>query len=58
MGGWVGKIARVNLTTGKSYRYRLTKEMAISYLGGRVLAPAFFMMKSDLRLSRSAPKIC
>ena len=35
MGGWVGKIARVNLTTGKVTVTDLPKEMAVSYLGGR-----------------------
>ena len=35
MGGWVGKIARVNLTSGKVTVTDLPKEMAISYLGGR-----------------------
>ena len=35
MGGWVGKIARVNLSTGKVTVQDLPKEMAVSYLGGR-----------------------
>jgi len=58
MGGWVGKIARVNLTTGKVTVTDLPKEWPFLIWEGAVLAPAFFMMKSDLRLSRSAPKIC
>ena len=35
MGGWVGKIARVNLSTGNITVQDLPKEMAVSYLGGR-----------------------
>ena len=35
MGGWVGKIARVNLSTGNITIQDLPKELAISYLGGR-----------------------
>jgi len=35
MGGWVGKIARVNLSTGKVTFQELPKEMAVAYLGGR-----------------------
>jgi aldehyde:ferredoxin oxidoreductase len=35
MGGWVGKIARVNLSTGNITIQDLPKELAVSYLGGR-----------------------
>jgi aldehyde:ferredoxin oxidoreductase len=35
MGGWVGKIARVNLSNGKITVQDLPKEMAVKYLGGR-----------------------
>lgn len=35
MGGWVGKIARVNLSTGNISVQDLPKELAVSYLGGR-----------------------
>ena len=35
MGGWVGKIARVNLSTNEVKFQELPKEMALSYLGGR-----------------------
>ena len=35
MGGWVGKIARVNLSTGNISFQDLSPEMSISYLGGR-----------------------
>jgi aldehyde:ferredoxin oxidoreductase len=35
MGGWVGKIARVNLSTGKIAFQELPKDLAVAYLGGR-----------------------
>ena len=35
MGGWVGKITRVNLSTGKVTFQELPKDMAVAYLGGR-----------------------
>jgi len=35
MGGWVGKIVRVNLSTGKVTFQELPKDMAVAYLGGR-----------------------
>ena len=35
MGGWAGKIARVNLSTGEIGVRDLSHEMAVSYLGGR-----------------------
>jgi aldehyde:ferredoxin oxidoreductase len=35
MGGWVGKIARVNLSTGKVTVQDLPHDMAVNYLGGR-----------------------
>jgi len=35
MGGWVGKIARINLSTRNITVQDLPKEIAVSYLGGR-----------------------
>ena len=37
MGGWVGKIARVNLSTGEIKFEELPQKTAVSYLGGRGL---------------------
>ena len=37
MGGWVGKIARVNLSTGKITVQDLPQKTAVDYLGGRGL---------------------
>jgi len=35
MGGWVGKIARVNLSTGKVTFQELPKDLAVGLSGGR-----------------------
>ena len=35
MGGWVGKIARINLSTGDVTFQELPKQMTVAYLGGR-----------------------
>ena len=43
MGGYCGKILRINLTAGKVSTEPLNQELARQYIGGRGLASKMFM---------------
>ncbi len=56
MGGWIGKLLRVNLTSGKSVVEEIPEQWLHDYIGGRGLADRYLFEEMDPTVDPLAPE--